>query len=354
MLLYGGVSGEHEVSQLSAASILKALDKKKYEIIPVAIDKKGNWLVHSLESLLQKKGHAAALPIQTEDAQAVQLSTELFQNIDVVFPALHGPPYEDGCLQGLFEIFNVAYVGPTVMGSSIAMDKSMTKQLVETKGHMVVPYQTLYSFMSHSEQSQRLKACVDAFSWPLFIKPACQGSSVGTSKVSDWDALNLAVKTAFRYDTKVLVEAYIEAQEIEVAVLGELGKAQASVAGEIAVFDKDSFYTYEAKYLDETQVELKVPADISALELKQIQKSAVEIFNLLNIQGMARVDYLLEKTSRKIYFNELNTLPGFTKISMYPKLWQASGKSYPALLDELIELAIQRAHEKNVLVRDCQ
>jgi len=329
-LVFGGRSGEHEVSIRSAKSIYDALDKNKYQVFLAGIDKTGGWHVvepkwlpggAEMKSLLSGENH-----LRIEEQKA-----------DVIFPIVHGTYGEDGCLQGLLEILDVAYVGAGVLGSAVGMDKDIQKRLLMQAGVKTAEYLVINS----ADDLNKIKVK----KYPVFVKPASMGSSVGVSKVSSLQTLNASIKKALKYDRKALVEEFIEGREIEVAVLD--GKA--SIPGEV-IPKGHEFYDYEAKYIDENGAELRIPAKLKKALVSKIQQIAEKVFNILECEGMARVDMFLKK-SGEVIVNEINTLPGFTNISMYPRLWEASGLSYSKLLDRLIEIAIKRQREKMKLVR---
>lgn len=341
VLLYGGKSGEHEVSLMSASSILHYLNPEKYEIIPIAIDKEGRCFQHRYADLLPFKD---ALPVWTKTCTPLD---SLFVNgrfsvqADVVFPALHGPLYEDGCLQGLLELAGVAYVGSGVAASSIAMDKDMTRRLVQSPTARCARYKVLSWHSSVAERSDFCAEVIAAFGFPLFVKPNALGSSVGIYKVQDKAALETAIEEALRYDETILVEEFLPGREIEVAVLENSNPTKlpkVSVAGEIVVHHPDGFYSYAAKYQEVDTTDRIIPASLKEETLKEVQAIAAEVFTRLKCKGMARVDFFVHENGR-VYLNEINTLPGFTFISMYPKLWEASGLHYADLLDALIAIA---------------
>jgi D-alanine-D-alanine ligase len=341
-VLYGGRSSEHEISLKSAATVIKNLNKNKFVVTPIAIDKTGQWLLHDLEYINLNE----TLPVKTKFSTALTTPGELSNiHCDVVFPVLHGPYGEDGAIQGLLEILDLPYVGAGVLGSAIGMDKDFAKRLIAAKRIPVLPY---ISFNSGQWQLHKLyyqKEIQENFAFPVFVKPADTGSSLGVSKVKRFFDLAAAIDLAFRYDSKILIEQACEVRELEVAVLENLKFGDTplvSIPGEIIPNHAHEFYSYEAKYLDEKGAELVIPAVLSSEQLDQIRASAIDIFTTLACEGMARIDFFMEKTTQQLYFNEINTIPGFTKISMYPKLWEASGLSYPQLLTQLIELAIAR------------
>lgn len=353
-VIMGGKSAEHEVSLQSAKNIIAALDKQKYNIIPIGIDKKGSW--HMIDSkdyflhddnptkiTLSQKRHEI---ITKTDGKKTKIHS-LVQNkqdksIDVVFPIIHGTYGEDGTLQGFLEMMDVAYIGPDVRGSAIGMDKDIAKRLLRDAGIGIAPFVTL----SAHEKAPSFAAVKKKFGTPFFIKPANAGSSVGVSQVKNNKEYTKALKDAFRYDTKILIEKAIIGRELECAVLGN-EHPHASTIGEI-VPTGHSFYSYTSKYIDEDGSAIEIPAKLLAMTRKKLQKTACKTFQVLACEGMARVDFFLTK-SGKIYINEINTIPGFTKISMYPKLWESSGLPYTKLLDELIKLAIARHKRKTKL-----
>ena len=342
-VLYGGCSAEHEISLQSAAAVIKNLDPMKFDIIPIGIDKQGHCFVNDIRQISRQQ-LASALPLQTKNSTALTTIAELNAQIcQVVFPLLHGALGEDGTIQGLLEILGLAYVGADVLGSALSMDKDIAKRLVSAESIPVVPFLTLDSALWLRQKAAFVQHIEQQISYPLFVKPVNAGSSLGVVKVKKSTELTAAIASAFRYSTKVLVEKAFEVREIEIAVLENLRYGEAplvSMAGEI--IPHHEFYSYEAKYLDAKGAELIIPAVLSAGQLQQLKDLAAKIFTRLNCAGMARIDFFIEKKSQKIYFNEINTIPGFTKISMYPKLWQASGICYPKLLTHLIELAIAR------------
>lgn len=353
VLLYGGKSGEHEISLISAAAVLAHLDPEKYNIIPIAMDKDGLLYLHQYHDLLAYK---EKLPVVTEQSK---LLTSLLQNgrlsvdADVVFPIVHGPLYEDGCLQGILELAGVAYVGCDVLSSSIGMDKDMARRIVCINGLKSARYKVL---SWHTPVSERLRICqevIEEFGWPLFVKPCAMGSSVGIHKANNRDELVLAVDDALRYDEEILIESFVSGREIELSVLESAvpaGEPRVSIAGEIRVNHPDGFYSYSAKYLESGQTDLIVPASLSHTLAEQLKQQAANIFIRLKCKGMARVDFFVNDETETLYFNEINTLPGFTPISMYPKLWQASGLSYSELLDELIRIAMVHQNCRHHLV----
>lgn len=353
VLLYGGKSGEHEVSLVSAASVLTHLDAEKYHIIPVAMDKEGLFHLHQYKDLLNYKDK---LPVSTEHSTPMDSLVHkgrLAVDADVVFPVVHGPLYEDGCLQGLLEFAGVAYVGCDVLSSSIGMDKDMARRIACIEGLNSARYKVLSWHAPLAERQRFCQEVVAEFGWPLFVKPCAMGSSVGIHKTNTMEDLLAAVDDALRYDEEILVEAFIEGREIELSVLESYQPTtvpRVSIAGEIRVHHPDGFYSYSAKYLDSNQTDLIIPAPLSPALQERLKQEAASIFTRLKCKGMARIDFFVNDKTETIYFNEINTLPGFTAISMYPKLWQASGLAYPDLLDELIRIALMHQHCRKHLV----
>jgi D-alanine-D-alanine ligase len=351
-ILFGGRSGEHEVSLLSAASILKAIDRKKFDVVPIGIDKAGHWLTSGAAQglLVGSRPAAGATTLSVAGVSALDSYAALNgRSFDVVFPVLHGTFGEDGTIQGLFELAGIAYVGAGVLGSAAGMDKDVMKRLFAEARLPIVKHVTLLR-AEWEKQPRKIAARIEAaLKYPLFVKPANLGSSVGISKAHDRKELGPALTLAAKYDRKLVVEQGVggkngKAREFEVAVLGN-DDPQASVVGEIV--PGKEFYDYEDKYLSEGSVPL-IPAKLSRAETKQIREMAVAAFRACDLAGLARVDFLMEPDGkRRIFLNEVNTMPGFTKISMYPKLWQASGLGYTDLITRLIELALERQAEKS-------
>ena len=350
-VLFGGRSAEHEISCISARSVIDALDPDGTEIVPIGISRDGRW--HRLPGPPALPAETGRMPEVTESSgTAVELagesgSSELVaadgsrQPIDVVFPVLHGPFGEDGTIQGLMELAGVPYVGAGVLGSAIGMDKDVQKRLFLQAGLPVGPFETVHE-KAWGDDPESVEASTEALGYPVFTKPATLGSSVGVTKVHRADELAAGLAHAFRYARVALVERSAEgAREIECAVLGN-DEPVASVAGEI-VPDGHDFYDYEAKYLDEHGARLLIPADLKPEVLEEVQRLAVAAFRTIRCAGMARVDFFLLGED-ELWLNELNTVPGFTSISMYPKLWEASGLAYADLVQRLLDLAIER-HE---------
>lgn len=369
-VLYGGRSGEHEVALRSAASVINNLDRSRFEIVPIGIDKTGKWHLAGPE-LLQRKTvllpiyrntpevvmpaapaakETAVVPVNPGQIAAGAASSQAF---DVVFPVIHGTNGEDGTVQGLFELAEVAYVGCGVLASAVGMDKDFAKRLVAGAGVPVVPSFTIKKGEWASKKDAFLARAEKELGIPCFVKPSNSGSSVGVHKVKSREQFASAVEDALRFDVKVLVEKAISAREIELSVLENPVYGEpplVSVAGEVNPMH--DFYSYEAKYLDENGAQLLIPAKLSKEELAAAQKIARKAFEALECEGLARVDLFMDKATGEFYFNEVNTMPGFTSISMYPKMWEASGVSYSELLTKLIELALARHDRKKALVRD--
>ena len=385
-ILFGGRSGEHEVSLLSAASVLNAIDKTKYDVVPIGITKEGRWLTaENAERLL--KGSAAPpapaptnlragdpeatpgaallasgesvvvppeparrdaglTPFQT-DAANLRRASDRAINVDVIFPVLHGTFGEDGTIQGLLELADIAYVGAGVLGSSAGMDKDIMKSLFRAAGLPIVKHVTILRHQFEATPKKVYKSVESKLKYPVFVKPANLGSSVGISKAHDRKELGPAIAEAAKFDRKIVIEEGVggkknKAREIECAVLGN-DNPQASIAGEIIPIKE--FYDYDAKYLVEGS-EPVIPAKITKSEMKTVQKLAIAAFQAVDCTGLARVDFLMDPKSRKILVNEINTMPGFTAISMYPKMWAATGLAYPDLIDRLIQLGIERHEDK--------
>jgi D-alanine-D-alanine ligase len=386
-ILFGGRSGEHEVSLLSAASVLNAIDKTKYEVVPIGITKDGRWLTaEHAERLLKGEKDASVratpathlragdpentpgaavlatgesvvvppeptrrdaglAPFQT-DANLRRASDRAI-NVDVIFPVLHGTFGEDGTIQGLLELADIAYVGAGVLGSSAGMDKDIMKSLFRAAGLPIVKHVTLLRGQFEREPKKVQKLVESKLKYPVFVKPANLGSSVGISKAHDGKELGPAIAEAAKFDRKIVIEEGVggkknRAREIECAVLGN-DDPKASVAGEIIPCKE--FYDYDAKYLVEGS-EAVIPAKLTKAEMKTVQRLAIAAFQAVDCTGLARVDFLIDPKSRKIFVNEINTMPGFTAISMYPKMWVASGVPYPELIDRLIQLGIERHEDK--------
>ena len=340
-VVFGGRSGEHEVSIRSAAAVLRAIDRSKYDVIPIGITIEGKWLraeealsLMSPEEQIQKTFQSGTPVVMAAEPTAEP-------TLDVVFPILHGPFGEDGTVQGLLELADVPYVGAGVLGSAIGMDKDVMKRLLRDAGLPIADYWKLLAAETDTfvgEHGANLP-------YPVFVKPANLGSSVGITKVVSSEGLREAIVEAAEYDRKVLVERGIVGREIELGVLGN-DDPSVSVPGEVA--PAGEFYDYRAKYIDDDS-ELIIPAVLAEAEIKEAQRLAIETFKVLECSGMARVDLFLEKETNQFFVNEINTLPGFTSISQYPRVWEASGVSYPELIDRLIQLALDRHQERSKL-----
>ena len=382
-ILFGGRSGEHEVSLLSAASVLNAIDKEKYDVVPIGITKEGRWLTaEHAENLLAGKlqieprnlragdpdmtepaavlhrGEAAVFPPEPvhrdkglvpfqADASPLRRASDRAINVDVIFPVLHGTFGEDGTIQGLLELADIPYVGAGVLGSAAGMDKDIMKSLFIAAGIPIVKHVTILRSAWERDSKKIEKLVSSKLKYPVFVKPANLGSSVGISKAHDRHELDSAIEEAARFDRKIVIEEGVggkkeKAREIECSVLGN-DEAQASIPGEIVPIKE--FYDYNAKYLDEGS-KLIIPAKLTKTQTRKVQEMAVQAFKAVDGSGLARVDFLMDPKPGKIYLNEINTMPGFTSISMYPKLWAASGLAYSDLIDRLIQLAMERHEDK--------
>src|SRR5580765_7888554 len=346
-VLFGGRSGEHEVSLASAASVIRGPDPDKYEAVPIGISKEGHWLIGgAAQKLLPevlKGGQRIVMAADPTDAALIPLDRSgMGQRLDVVFPVMHGTYGEDGTIQGLLDLAGLPFIGAGVLGSAIGMDKDVAKKLLQHAEIPVVPWVTVYRADWERDPQSVQKRIEKKFRYPVFVKPATLGSSVGMTKVHSRKELAPALDLACEFAMKILVERAVAAREIEVSVLGN-HDPKASVAGEIVPHRE--FYDYTAKYLEEG-TQLLIPVDLKPAHVKKFQHFALQAFRALELSGMARVDFFLEKISGKIYLNEVNTIPGFTSISMYPKLWEASGIPFPQLIDKLIELALEQHAEK--------
>lgn len=378
-ILFGGRSGEHEVSLLSAASVLNAIDKDKYEVVPIGITKAGQWVTetHAERLLRGETGHEArGRHLRAGDPQATPGAATLAKgeavivppvpqshglvpfesaahpaqksiDVDVIFPVLHGTFGEDGTIQGLLELADIPYVGAGVLGSAAGMDKDVMKQLFAGAGLAIVKHVTILRSQWEQDPKKAIKLVESRLKYPVFVKPANLGSSVGISKAHDRKELGPAIDVAASYDRKIVIEEGVggkkrKARELEVAVLGN-DEPKASTVGEIV--PAAEFYDYNAKYVDEGSVPV-IPAKLSKKQTRQVQRMAIRAFQSVDCSGLARVDFLMDPKGGKIYLNEINTMPGFTSISMYPKLWAASGVGYAELIDRLIRLGLERHAEK--------
>lgn len=345
-VIFGGQSGEHEVSLMSTTSIIKAMDKEKYDIITIGITREGLWKYYDgeVDKILTGEWEEHAVPISESDYNFVPTVGKIpSEKIDIVFPVLHGPMGEDGTIQGLFELAGLSYVGCGVLASAAGMDKAFSKTLFQEAGLK----QAEYIIIMRKDLEQDLDDCIlrveTKFQYPVFIKPANLGSSVGISKAHDKEELKAGLELAAKYDRKIIVEEFIDGYEVECSVLGN-DDPKASVVGQIVPCNE--FYDYKAKYFDEGKTGLLIPANISNEASDKVREIAVKAFLAVDGSGMTRVDCFVDRKTDEVYINEINTIPGFTKISMYPKLWQAAGIPYSKLIDRLIELAFERFEEK--------
>ena len=359
-ILYGGRSGEHEVSLCSAASVVAALDPAKYKIVAIGIDRDGRWHVQHKPRIVPHADFGRILFMEKRGRWLVNHFEEGNQlclynledskekvAVDVVFPVLHGTYGEDGTMQGLLELARVPYVGVDVAGATVGMDKDLAKRLLAQADIPVVPWMAFGQSSWMAEPERIVRNALEQFGLPVFVKPLCTGSSVGVVKVKKKNDLAAAINYAFEFDTRIMVEKGIDCREIECAVLGN-DEPEASVLGEI--LPRHDFYSYEAKYLDPDGASMNIPAKLPARLAGAIRRCAVAGYRALNCNAMARVDFFLEKKTNRFYLNEINTLPGFTSVSMYPKLWEATGLPYTQLLDRLIDLALER-HRRKLAVR---
>jgi D-alanine-D-alanine ligase len=346
-VLFGGRSGEHEVSLVSAASIIRGLDPQKYEAVPIGISKEGHWLIGEgaqkmLPEVLRTGQRVVMSADPTESALMPIDGSARGQKLDVVFPVIHGTFGEDGTMQGLLELAGLPFVGAGVLGSAIGMDKDVAKKLMQVAGIPVVPWIAVQRADWERQPKEIRRAIEKKFKYPVFVKPATLGSSVGMTKVHSRAELGPALDLAAEFAMKIMVERAVSAREIEVSVLGN-HDPRASIPGEIVPHRE--FYDYAAKYLEEG-TKLLIPAKLTKSEVKKVQAMAVTAFRALELSGMARVDFFIEKRGGKIFLNEVNTIPGFTSISMYPKLWEANGIPFRELISKLIDLALEQHREK--------
>ncbi|RUA15436.1 MAG: D-alanine--D-alanine ligase A [Clostridia bacterium] len=338
-ILFGGQSGEHDVSLMSVQSVLGAIDYDRYDVIPIGIDKTGRWLFDNpLKRLLNNE--------RASDNAPRWPTSERLAGIDILFPVLHGPYGEDGILQGFFELVDIPYVGNGVLASSTAMDKALSKRIFQARGFPITPWETVRRTQLEAAPNHVLARLEAALDYPMFTKPANLGSSVGICKVTNKKELLAGLREAAHYDIMIVVEQAVpHVREIEVSVMGN-DHPQASLPGEI--IPGNDFYDYEAKYFSQTSQTL-VPAPLQGLLSKEAQNMAIRAFQAIHGSGLARVDFLLDDAANKLYLNEINTMPGFTTISMFPKLWQASGIPYPELIHQLIQLGFEHYQQKHTL-----
>ncbi|MGD8821531.1 MAG: D-alanine--D-alanine ligase family protein [Anaerolineales bacterium] len=355
-LLFGGRSGEHEVSLMSARSVMDALDTDHYQVLQIGITKEGHWrsgpdlLQAFTEGDYQAGDRVTILPEPGSDGLFLWSADQplaLVSKLDVVFPVLHGTFGEDGTVQGLLELADVAYVGAGVLASSVAMDKGLFKRVMQAHYIPVLPWTVLQGALIDDDIQEVIRLAEAVGAYPLFVKPANMGSSVGVSKAANRSDLMEGLLEARQFDRRIVVEQGIEAREIEVSVIGN-EDPQASIPGEVV--PGADFYSYQAKYIDDTS-DLLIPAPLDPETTEEIRRLAVQAYAAIDGAGFARVDFLLEKSTNKIYMNEINTIPGFTKISMFPKLWEASGLDYRSLVQALIDYAVARQAQKTKLSR---
>ncbi len=354
-IIFGGRSTEHEISVRSARSIIHSIDSNKYNIILVGIDKSGKWYINNQSQFLLTNNKLHAAPEEAIENEiiitkrdsfigAVSVkSNESIQSLDVVFPILHGAFGEDGTIQGVLKALDLPFVGVDLLTSSVGMDKDFTKRLLRDAGIPIARYYCLHKYNYHLFKYDEI---INTLGNTLFVKPCNAGSSVGVHKVETKSQYDLALQDAFLYDNKVLVEEAIIGKEVECAILGN-ENPKASVLGEI--MPKSSFYSYESKYLNDSDAELNIPADVDSIVANEIRNVAIKAFQTIGGEGLSRVDFFLRSDNTYV-LNEINTMPGFTNISMYPKLWEASGINYKDLIDQLIQLSIDR-HKRNSLLK---
>jgi len=355
-LIFGGRSGEHEVSFCSATSIIKAINKDKYTVVPIGITKEGRWISPQDSELALQSGKIEGKStvillndpsgnalIRADNNQRLDKSSTL-ERVDIIFPILHGPYGEDGTIQGLLELANIPYVGSGVAASAISMDKDFMKTIFQQRGLPILKWMTIKRKEWQKEKEKILSLIQNSFEYPLFVKPANMGSSVGITKVHKKEELEKAIDLASSYDRKILIEEGLEeVREIECGVLGN-DEPRASVVGEVR--PAGEFYDYDSKYID-GGTQLIIPAELPDDVSKKVQEIALRAFKAVDAVGMARVDFFVSKKENKIYLSEINTIPGFTSVSMYPRLWVASGMPYSELIDRLIQMALERHQDKN-------
>jgi len=364
-VIFGGRSVEHEVSLVSARAVVQALDPKRYEVVPIGITRQGRWVLGDAHCALPPDPSVRGLVRLSNGGRETALASfpgaslktapgagrrarrlALLGRLDVIFPVVHGTGGEDGTLQGLLELADIPYVGAGVLGSALGMDKAMMKVVFRDAGLPIVDYRVIRRRDLEGGRDRFVREVEEAFGYPCFVKPANGGSSVGVSKARGRDQLLEAIDVAARYDRKIIVERGVNAREIECSVLGN-DEPEGSVPGEIV--PANEFYDYRAKYIDENS-RLLIPAPLTEDQAQRIRDLAIRAFRALDLCGMARADFFLDPTTEAIFINDVNTIPGFTPISMYPKLWEASGLPFPALVDRLISLALDRHAEKRSLI----
>lgn len=362
-VLFGGRSGEHEISLRSALTVMSALDPSRFEIVAIGITRDGRWRLRADPISLLRQSAArlhplgrGGLPVSLQpyppgglvqamstgngaDVSRNNNGSKTLPSLDVIFPVMHGTFGEDGTIQGLLELAGIPYVGAGILGSAIGMDKDVQKKLLRESGIPVVHYFSVTQANAASDPG-RIQRLADELGYPIFVKPNALGSSVGVSRVTSAAVLSKAVREAFQYDRKILLEAACQGRELECAVLGN-DQPQASLVGEIMIHPRHRFYSYESKYVDPRGAQAKIPAELSEAQDGRIRELSVAAFKALGLRGMARVDFLARADLSECYVNEVNTIPGFTDISMYPKLWEATGLTLPRLIERLIELALE-------------
>ena len=352
-IVFGGRSGEHEVSLRSARSVMDAIDRDKYDVLPIGITKQGQWIAGDdpLDALISGTDSTPAALLGEPGQRTIRvleptsdrgLRMRDIGSVDVIFPVLHGPYGEDGTIQGLFELADIPYVGAGVVGSAVGMDKIIFKAVMEANDIPILPYELVTRFDWDRDAERVLDRIEASLTYPMFAKPANLGSSVGIGKAVDRVSLRTALDTAAQYDRRLVVEQGVDAREIEVSVLGN-EEPIASVPGEVV--PADEFYSYEEKYINDT-AELLIPAPLDEEQTTNIRETAARAYQAIDCAGLARVDFFIDRDTDRVFMNELNTIPGFTSISMYPKLWEATGISYPDLIDRLIQFALQRHDDK--------
>lgn len=358
-LIFGGKSGEHEVSLASAQSVARAIDKEKYDVVLIGIAKDGRWIAGG--NALKQLAAASPTPLlsaglehdnasgATETATTKELvpgatvSSSPLSSIDVAFPLVHGPFGEDGTIQGLLELADIPYVGAGVAASAVGMDKALMKAIFRANNLPVVDWMVILRRDWESKPEETIRSIESAFGYPCFIKPANLGSSVGVTKAHNWDELAQALATAAQFDRKLLAERAVDAREIECSVLGN-DEPIAAIPGEVV--PKREFYDYAAKYAEGSGTELKIPADLPPEVTRSVQDIAIRAFKSIDGSGLARVDFFLERATNKVLLNEINTIPGFTSVSMYPRMWEQTGLTYSDLIDRLIQLGLERYADK--------
>lgn len=357
-IIFGGKSGEHEVSLASAQSVARAIDKEKYEVVLIGIAKDGRWIAggNALKQLaaasptpllaagLENDASAATTESTTKElVPGAAATASPLSSIDVAFPLVHGPFGEDGTIQGLLELADLPYVGAGVAASAVGMDKALMKSIFQAHHLPIVDWKLILRREWESKPEETIRSIESAFGYPCFIKPANLGSSVGITKAHNWDELAQALATAAQFDRKLIAERAVDAREIECSVLGN-DEPIAAIPGEVV--PKREFYDYAAKYADDAGTELRVPADLSPELTRTVQDIAVRAFKAIDGSGLARVDFFIERTTNRVLLNEINTIPGFTSVSMYPRMWEKTGLTYTALIDRLIQLALERYADK--------